>query len=173
MARVLPGTAPQADRSASNPSRALLRAQPGAVAQTARLLGGLYFLAMALGVNLFSTLREGASAYTGMADLAMLRPYKWLLRDVIPPVAMPFTLLLIAFELAVGLLILGTGRAVKLGLLAAIVFQLTIIPGLGAYGLVNLPVAAIQAWLLRKNFDRSALDLVRDRLRDDRTPQAR
>jgi hypothetical protein len=124
-----------------------------------RAVNGLYFLVMALGVNLFSTLR-GSSVYSDMADLAVLRPYEWLLRDVIQPVATPFTLLLIAFEVTVALLMLGKARAVKPGLLAAIVFQLALIPGLGLYGLVNIPVAAGQVWLLRHDFDRTVPEVL-------------
>ena len=58
------------------------------------------------------------------------------------------------FELAVALLILAKGVAVRLGLMAAMAFQLAVIPGVGAYGLVNLPVVAAQALLLRATFDR-------------------
>jgi hypothetical protein len=134
--------------------------QPSALAQTARLLSGLYFLAMALGVNALYLLRH-PEQYDGIADLALLPPIEWLTRAVVRPLATPFTLLLIAFELTVALLILGKGRAVPLGLAAAIIFQLAVILAVGAYGLVNLPVIAVQALLLRSTFDRSALDLVR------------
>ena len=133
---------------------------PSALAQAGRLLSALYFLAMALGVNGLYLLRH-PEQYDGIADLALLPPIEWLTREVVQPLATPFTLLLIAFELAVALLLLGKGVAVRLGLAAAILFQLAVILAVGAYGLVNLPVVAVQALLLRSTFDRSALDLLR------------
>jgi hypothetical protein len=77
---------------------------------------------------------------------------------------LPFTLLLIAFELMVALLVLGKGTAVRLGLLAAIVFQIAVIPGVAAYGLANLTVVAFQALLLRTDFNRTALQLISGRV---------
>jgi hypothetical protein len=128
------------------------------------MLSGLYFLVMALGVNALNLLRH-PEAYDDMADLAVLAPYEWLLREVIRPHATPFTLMLIAFELAIALLILSKGTAVKIGLIAAILFQLAVIPGVAAYGLVNLPVVAVQALLLRASFERSVPELLRGRRR--------
>ncbi len=135
--------------------------QPNVPAQAGRIIVALYFMVMALGVNGLYLLRH-PEAYDAIADLAVLAPYQWLLREVIRPLATPFTLLLIAFELAVALLVLSKGVAVRLGLIAGIVFQLAVIPGVAAYGLVNLPVVAAQALLLRTTFDRSVIDLVRD-----------
>jgi hypothetical protein len=145
---------------------------PGIAAESARLVSAVYFVTMALGVNAAYLLRHPED-YDKLTDVAVLPPYKWLLRDVIRPRASRFTLLLIAFELTVALLLLGKGRAVKLGLVAAIAFQLAVIPGVAAYGLVNLPVVAVQALLLRQNFDRSGLDVVRGRHRPGHTDRNR
>ena len=82
---------------------------PGAPAQAGRLLSALYFIAMALGVNALYTLRH-PEAYDGMADLAVLAPYEWLLREVIRPLATPSTLLLTAFERTVPELLRGRRR---------------------------------------------------------------
>jgi hypothetical protein len=136
------------------------RKRPGALAEVARLVSGVYFIAMALGVNAAYLLRH-PEQFDGLADLAVLPAIDWLIREVVRPLATPFTLLLIAFELTVALLILGRGTAVRLGLAAAILFQLAVILVVGAYGLVNLPVVAVQVLLLRSTFDRSALDLLR------------
>jgi hypothetical protein len=83
--------------------------------------------------------------YEDFAKLAVVPPYEWLLHDVIRPHATPFTLLLAAFELSVAALVSRRGRAQRLGLAGAIAFELALIPGCGAYGLVNLPLAAAQA----------------------------
>lgn len=138
--------------------------RPGRLVEAARIFLALYFIAMALGVNALYLLRH-PEQFDGLADLAVLPPYEWLLREVIPPLATPFTLLLVGFELTVALLMLGKGRAVTLGLAAAIAFQLAVIPGVGAYGLANLPVVALMAVLLRVRYGRTALDLARSRRR--------
>jgi hypothetical protein len=137
-----------------------IQTPPGALAETGRVVVALYFVVMALGVNTLYLLRH-PEAYDGIADLAVLAPYEWLLRAAIRPMATPFTLLLIAFELTVAALMLGRGAAVKLGLAAAILFQLAVIPGVAAYGLVNLPIVAVQLLLLRITFDRSTPELLR------------
>lgn len=150
--------------------------QPGTTAEVLRILSGMYFLVMAFGVNARVTLRN-PGVYDAMADLAVLPPYRWLLRSVIRPLATPFTLVLIVFEAVTGLLILGRGKAARLGLASAVAFQLAVIPGVALYGLVNLPVAAVQIWLLGCRFDQTAAGrvrswLVRSRLRqeEDRRP---
>lgn len=138
------------------------RTRPSRVAQVGRILVAIYFVLMALGVNALFTLRH-PEWYEAIADIAAFPPYAWLFREVIRPLATPLTLLLIAFELTVALLVLGRGKAVKLGLLAAILFQLAVAPAVSVYGLVNLPLAALQALLLRANFERPAFDWVRER----------
>lgn len=133
----------------------------GWIAEGERPLVGGFFLLTALGYNTFVTLRR-PDLYAVIAERAP-PPYAWLLRDVIRLLGMPFTLLLIDFKLGVGLLVLGRGVAVKPGLWAAIGFELALIPGLGMYGPVNLPLATGQALLLRRDFDRSALAVLRGR----------
>lgn len=132
----------------------------GPLAETGRLLVALLFAVSALGINTFYTLRH-PEMFDDLARLAVLPPYRGLLASVIRPLAMPFTLLLIAFELAVTVFVLARGKAVKFGLLAAIIFELALIPGVAVYGLVNLVLAAGQALLLRRTYPRSLLDHLR------------
>lgn len=132
-----------------------------AIAEAGRILFGLFFLAMAT-VNTFATLRH-PEVFTDIADLAVLPGYAWLFRDVIQPNATPLTILLIAFEATVGLLAFGKGSAVRLALLAAILFQLAVSPAVGLYGLANLPLIAIWALLPRIPFDRTVPAMISSR----------
>jgi chromate transport protein ChrA len=80
-----------------------------------------------------------------------------------------FGLLCLVFELVVGTLILSKGRAVKLGLLAGIVFLLGITPL--KYTQANPIMAAGLAYLLTRDFTQSLPDLLRDRLEQRQPPR--
>jgi len=61
-----------------------------------------------------------------------------LVRDIIIPMAGPFTLAVVAFELITGVLVLGRGRWARVGLWAALAWLAGFIPFLGAYALANV-----------------------------------
>lgn len=107
------------------------------------LVGALYLVGA--GFNTVYTLRHSEEFYTGFVEGAWLRPARRLTESVIVPNGVPFTVLLIAFQVAVGLSILTRGGAVTAalvvgGLFAAVV-ALFSSPG-GAVG--NLALAATQ-----------------------------
>jgi hypothetical protein len=77
------------------------------------------------------------------------------------PAAVPLTVLLVAFEVGVALLVLSTGRRVRLGLLAAVAFMVGLAPLLSWYELGNVPLVALALLLLARDYDRSLLNLVR------------
>jgi hypothetical protein len=64
-------------------------------------------------------------------------------------------MLLIVWEVAVGLLLLSRGRAVRLGLWAVLFQVLALAPFLGWYEIPNLLTAMVVVWLLRREHDRS------------------
>lgn len=74
---------------------------------------------------------------------------------------MPFTVLLIAFEVGVAVLVLSKGRRVRLGLLAALGFMIGLAPFVSWYALANVPLAAWVLLLLGWDYDRSLLDMLR------------
>lgn len=135
------------------------RPPAGRAATAARLGLGLYFFAMVL-VNVFIMLPNARENYAGLADLTW-PGFVWVPEVVIDPVAVPFTLLLIVWEAAVGLLLLSRGRAVRLGLWAALFQVLALAPFLGWYEIPNLLTAALVVWLLRRRQERSAVEILR------------
>jgi hypothetical protein len=130
-------------------------AQPaGTGAQLGRLLYGLFFLAMSL-VNLTVTL-PNPGLYGDIAGLALLPLYREITLRLVVPHAGLFTGLLIAGEALAGALILGRGRAVRLGLLGTAVFELSIVPAIGWYTLLNLLVVLVPLALLRREYPQGA-----------------
>jgi hypothetical protein len=134
------------------------RPPAGRAATTARLGLGLCFFAMVL-VKVFITLPNAKDVYAGLADLTW-PGFVWVPEVVIDPAAVAFTLLLIAWEVAVGLLLLSRGRAVRLGLWAVLLQVLALAPFLGWYEIPNLLTAALVVWLLRRQHERSAVEIL-------------
>lgn len=135
------------------------RPPAGRAATTARLCLGLYFFSMVL-VNVFVMLPNARENYAALAALTW-PGFAWVPEVVIDPVAVPFTLLLIAWEVAVGLLLVSRGRAVRLGLWAALFQVLALAPFLGWYEIPNLLTAAVAVWLLRRTHEHSAVEILR------------
>jgi hypothetical protein len=132
----------------------------GAWRNAARLGFGGFFLAMAT-YNATVTLPNAAESYTDFADNLAWPGVDWLLLHLVVPVAVPLTVLLVAFEAGVTVLVLSTGRRVRLGLLAAIAFMVGLAPLLSWYELANVPLVALALLLLGRDYQRSLLDLMR------------
>lgn len=125
----------------------------------ARIGFGGFFLAMAT-YNATVTLPNTEQSYRDFAELAW-PGFDWLVLHLVRPVGVPFTLLLIAFEVAVAALVLSKGRRVRLGLLAALAFMIGLAPFTSWYELANVPLAAWALLLLGRDYDRSLLEMVR------------
>jgi hypothetical protein len=103
------------------------------------------------------TVGHARAVYEAFGDMAWLAPYQWLIRELVVPNALAFTLGLIAFEATVGILLLGRGRFARAGLLAGIAFNLSLVPALGwPYVLGIVPLIAALAALLPSTADRVA-----------------
>lgn len=140
------GLAPDGSRTA--------RPEAGRWATAGRLLLGFYFFAMVL-VNAFVALPYPAKEiYADLADLTW-PGFVWIPEHVIEPMAVPFTVALIVWESAVGVLLLSRGRAVRLGLWAVLFQVLALAPFLGWYEIPNLLTAVLVVWLLGRAHDRS------------------
>ena len=135
-----------------------VRPAAGRGATAGRLLLGVYFFAMAL-VNVFITLPSAKEVYAGLVDLTW-PGFVWIPEQVIQPVAGPFTVALIAWECALGVLLLSRGRAVRLGLWAVLLQVLALAPFLGWYEIPNLLTAVLVVWLLRREHVRSLRDML-------------
>lgn len=126
---------------------------------SARIGFGGFFLAMAA-YNTTVTLPNAAEIYKALADLSW-PGFDWLVLHVVRPVGVPFTVLLIAFEIGVAVLVLSKGRRVRLGLLAALGFMIGLAPFTSWYELVNVPLVAWALLLLGRDYDRSLLHMLR------------
>jgi hypothetical protein len=125
----------------------------------ARIFVGIFFITMAVGVNLVLTLLA-PDQFMKLGDAPLLPVYGWIFQNVFAPAPQVIGILGAAGETAIGLLILSRGGRAKLGLAAAIVFLLAITP-LGIWTLPNPVLAAGLAWLWTKDFPRSLLDMLR------------
>jgi hypothetical protein len=126
-----------------------------------RIFLGGFFLVMALGVNGYFTFTN-PQGYVDYTSGALIPLYANVARTVVGWSPRLLGLLLMAFEIGMGLLILHKGRAVKVGLWGTIAF----IIGIAPLSLIQLPWLGLvvgQAYLLTKEFDRSVLDMLRRR----------
>jgi hypothetical protein len=102
--------------------------------------------------------------YTSFADVALLVLYRDLWQSLVLPYLGIWLALVVAFELTTGLLILSRGVWVKVGLAAALLFFLFLVPFWWQGGaLINVLFIVIVAWLLRYDYDRSILDIIAGR----------
>lgn len=95
--------------------------------------------------NAVYTLRHGDEFYGGFLKAAWHPPARWFLRVVVLPNATVFTLLVMLFQVAVAILILGRGDLVEIGLLAGATFAaLAAVVSSPAGTAGNAALAAIQ-----------------------------
>lgn len=134
-----------------------------------RQLARIFFAAWYLGGWLVHVLLAvpNPGIYRRFGDTALVPQLNWLWQTTIMPNITFFALLLAAFEVVTGILILSKGIYVKIGLVLSILFNLfLVILGLGdtqSTGLTsflmnrlpNILFAVLQLPLLRLSYDRS------------------
>lgn len=121
---------------------------------------GLAYLAAAVfnGVYTMPRVDTGLDGYADGAWFAFLGDF---IRDVFVPNGTLFMVLVIAFELAVGLLILSRGRAVDLGIWASLAWVVAVLPFLAwPYLLTNIALVVLQGVLLLRRYDDSIPSLL-------------
>jgi hypothetical protein len=128
-----------------------------------RIFLGFFFLAMALGVNGSFTFGN-PQAYLGYADGALIPLYRNLAVSAVAISPVTFGLLLMAFEIAVGLLLLHKHRSVKLRLIGTAVFLVGISP-LSWKQIPWLGLIVAEVYVFRREFARSFLEIMRHRKR--------
>jgi hypothetical protein len=111
--------------------------------------------------NLLVSYPNSRAVYAAFADLAWPGA-DWLVRVVIMPIAGPFTLAVVAFEMVAGLLLLGNGRRARAGLWAALVWLIVLIPFLGVYALANAAFILFLLRLFGSSHDRSLLEMIHE-----------
>lgn len=125
--------------------------RPGRVARVGRLVLGVMFTGGAA-VHV-AIVVSGTEAYRHFADTVFISFVKQAWLSVFMPHAALLGLLLAAFELAVGLLVLAGGRKTVLGLLAAIAFHLGLMLFGWGFWFWSVPMLAMLVALLRFDFD--------------------
>lgn len=109
-------------------------------------VAALYLVGAAF--NASYTLRNSASFYSGFAGGAWLRPAGAFVCAVVVPNGRAFTIALIAFQLAVAVLILARGDLAMAGLITGAGFSLCAAAVSSPFGTAgNLALAGLQAWL--------------------------
>ena len=137
---------------------ALCLIRPGA----GRIFVGLFFLVMAVGVNVVLVLVAPDQFVALGTEDALIPLYRWFFENVVAQVPPLFGLLAAACEIAIALMMLSKGRRVTWGLTGGIAFLLAITP-LGVWTLGNPILALALAVLLRKEYTRSLPEMLRPR----------
>ena len=115
-----------------------------------RAVVALLFIAMALLVNVSLAVRDPQS-FVSFADGAHFAPYREVALRVVAPAPAIFGLVVAAYELALALLMLLRGSAVRIGLAGAALFLIGIVP-LGLEEAPNVILAGGLAYLLTRTF---------------------
>jgi len=138
--------------------------RPGA----GRIFLGLFFLVMAIGVNVVLVLVAPGQFVALGTDAALIPLHRWFFKNVVALVPPLFGLLAAAYEITIALMMLSKGRYVKWGLLGGIVFLIGITP-LGVWTLANPILAVAIAYLLTKEYERSFPEMLHLTARPRRT----
>lgn len=128
-----------------------------------RIFLGIFFLVMAFGVNGSFTFTN-PQAYLDYANGALIPLYRDLAMRIVSISPILFGLLLMGFEITMGLFLLHKQEFVKIGLIGTIIFLVGIAP----LSLLQLPWLGIiigELYLLNKPFPASVVDILQSKLR--------
>jgi hypothetical protein len=129
--------------------------RPGA----GRIFLGIFFLVMAIGVNVVLVLIS-PDLFVGLGTNEALIPlYRWFFENVVAVAPPLFGMLVAAYEVTIALLMFSKGRYVKWALIGGIVFLIAITP-LGVWTLANPILAVATAYLLTKEYERSLPEML-------------
>ena len=112
-----------------------------------RIIFGIIYL-LGAGFNIFLVVTEGWQIYIGFADETFFPFYREAWMAVAAPNITLIVVLLIAFEISLGLLFIIKRKYLKLALILGILFCLASMPTMVQAIYTNLPLALIQAFLL-------------------------
>jgi len=117
----------------------------------ARIIFGIIYL-LGAGFNIFLVVTEGWQAYIRFADETFFPWYRDVWMSVAAPNITLIVVLLIAFEISLGLLFIISRKYLKTALILGILFCLASMPTMVEAIYTNLPLALIQAFMLWKEF---------------------
>jgi hypothetical protein len=99
--------------------------------------------------------------YGWLADDARVAPWRWFFSEVVQSQPEFWTALLVAGEIALGLLTLGRGHWAKAGLIGGALFSIMLVSFGTPYTLMMAPYVVLLIWLYRHEARYSVLDLLR------------
>jgi len=121
----------------------------------ARIILGIIYLLGAI-ANITLTVLNGTESYIGFADDTFFPWYREAWITVAVPNITLIVILLIAFEIILGLLFIINRKYLKIALILGILFCLASMPTMVQAIYTNLPLALIQAFMLWKEIRRDA-----------------
>jgi len=121
----------------------------------ARIIFGIVYL-LGAGFNVFIVATQGLQTYIGFADETFFLWYRKAWMSIAAPNITVIVILLIAFEISLGLLFIVKRKYLKIALILGTLFCLASMPTMVEAIYTNLPLALIQAFLLWKEFRLSA-----------------
>ncbi len=121
----------------------------------ARIIFGIIYL-LGAGFNTFLVVTEGWQIFVGFADETFFPFYREAWMAIAAPNITLIIVLLIAFEISLGLLFIIKRKYMKIALILGILFCLASMPTMVQAIYTNLPLALIQAFLLWKELRRDA-----------------
>lgn len=128
-----------------------------------RIFLGIFYLIMALGVNIVNAFSNPQSTVK-MGEESLLLFYRTFFTEVVSLAPAIFIIVVAVFQISMGLLILNKHEKVKIGLIGTSIFLIFITP----FGLIQLPwlgIAAIQLFLIRRDFDKTLIEISREIIR--------
>ncbi|HRZ20570.1 MAG TPA: hypothetical protein P5184_02810 [Bacteroidales bacterium] len=123
-----------------------------------RIFLGFFYLVMAIGINIPNAITNPQSTVQ-MGEASLLGFYRILFSEVVSKAPVLFILAIAIFQITMGLLILNKHKYVKYGLTGASVFLILITP----FGYIQIPwlgIAAIQLYLLTKDFNKTFIEII-------------
>jgi len=117
----------------------------------ARIIFGIIYL-LGAGFNIFIVVTDGWQTYIGFADETFFPWYREAWMAVAAPNIALIVILLIAFEICLGLLFIIKRKYLKMALILGILFCLASMPTMIQAIYTNLPLALIQAFMLWREY---------------------
>ena len=118
------------------------------------VFGTIYILGAAF--NIYIVITVGWQTYIGFADATFFPQYREAWMAVAAPNIEIIVILLIAFEISLGMLFIINRRYLKIALILGTLFCLASMPMMIQAIYTNLPLALIQVFFLWKEFRRGA-----------------
>ena len=118
------------------------------------IFGTIYLLGAVFNIFIIATM--GLQAYVGFADETFFPWYREAWMAIAAPNIILIVVLLIAFEICLGLLFILKRKYLKIALILGIIFCLASMPTMFEAIFTNLPLALIQAFLLWRELRQNA-----------------